>query len=270
LEVLNEIWEAFRLSDELFASQDRFLLSVDDARRLNPEWWRVFTISDQDTLFQCNTCGRLQTTSIGNVCIRHNCPGTVQNIKVRDLEANHYRLLYKDDLPGVLKVEEHTAQIDKEKAREFQRKFKEGKINVLSSSTTFELGVDLGDLDVIFLRNVPPETFNYAQRIGRAGRRSGFPGFAVTFCRRAPHDLYHFAEPENRILRGTVRPPVISIRNEKIITRHIIATVLSYFLEISLTDLRALKIYSATLKILLESVIYLIFYKSIKSNWKGR
>jgi len=100
LEVLNEIWEAFRLSDELFASQDRFLLSVDDARRLNPEWWRVFTISDQDTLFQCNTCGRLQTTSIGNVCIRHNCPGTVQNIKVRDLEANHYRLLYKDDLPG--------------------------------------------------------------------------------------------------------------------------------------------------------------------------
>ncbi|NLH89560.1 MAG: DEAD/DEAH box helicase [Treponema sp.] len=229
LEILNEIWEAFRLSDELFASQHRFLLSVDDARRLNPEWWRAFPISDEDALFQCDTCGRLQTTSVGNVCIRHNCPGTVQKIKVRDLEANHYRLLYKDDLPGVLRVEEHTAQIDKEKAREFQKEFKEGKINVLSSSTTFELGVDLGDLDVIFLRNVPPEAFNYAQRIGRAGRRSGFPGFAVTFCRRAPHDLYHFAEPENRILRGTVRPPVISIKNEKIITRHIVATVLSYF-----------------------------------------
>jgi len=229
LECLRAIWEAFRLSDESFASQDRFLLSVDDARRLNPDWWRAFPISDQDALFQCDTCGRLQTTSVGNVCIRHNCPGTVQNIKVRDLEANHYRSLYKDDLPGVLRVEEHTAQIDKEKAREFQREFKEGKINVLSSSTTFELGVNLGDLDVIFLRNVPPEAFNYAQRIGRAGRRSGFPGFAVTFCRRAPHDLYHFAEPENRILKGIVRPPVISIKNEKIITRHIVATVLSYF-----------------------------------------
>ena len=226
---LKIIWEALKKSDESFTSQDRFLLSINDARRLNPDWWRAFPISDEDSLFQCDTCGRLQATSIGDVCIRYNCPGTVRNIKVRDLEANHYRLLYKDDLPGMLRVEEHTAQIDKEKAREFQREFKEGKINVLSSSTTFELGVDLGDLDIIFLRNVPPESFNYTQRVGRAGRRSGFPGFAITFCRRAPHDLYHFAEPDNRILKGTVQPPAISLKNEKIIIRHITATALSYF-----------------------------------------
>ncbi|GAI85929.1 unnamed protein product, partial [marine sediment metagenome] len=155
--------------------------------------------------------------------------GSVKDIRVKKLEANHYRLLYEDNLPSVLRVEEHTAQIDKEKAREFQREFKAGKIHVLSSSTTFELGVDLGDLDIIFLRNVPPEAFNYAQRVGRAGRRSGFPGFAITFCRRNPHDLYHYAKPDERILKGTVRPPVISLRNEKIITRHIAATALSYF-----------------------------------------
>jgi len=229
LEALSAIWEVFRLSDESFASQDRFLLSVDDARRLNPDWWRAFPISDEDILFQCDTCGRLQPISVGNVCIRHRCSGSVQKIEANRLEANHYRLLYKEDLPGVLRVEEHTAQIDKEKAREFQRAFKAGEIHVLSSSTTFELGVDLGDLDIIFLRNVPPETFNYDQRVGRAGRRSGFPGFAITFCRRNPHDLYHFAEPDNRILKGTVRPPVISLKNEKIISRHITATALSYF-----------------------------------------
>ncbi|MGQ0572079.1 MAG: helicase C-terminal domain-containing protein, partial [Armatimonadota bacterium] len=81
-------------------------------------------------------------------------------------------------MPGTLRAEEHTAQLDKEKAREFQREFRDGRIHVLSCSTTFELGVDLGGLDTIFLRNVPPEAFNYAQRVGRAGRRRGYPGFA--------------------------------------------------------------------------------------------
>ncbi len=229
LEALRAIWEAFKRSDESIQSQHRFLLSVNDARRLNPDWWRVFPISDDDTIYQCDTCARLQSVSTGGVCTRYRCPGSIREIRVKELEANHYRLLYEDDLPGVLRVEEHTAQIDKEKAREFQRDFKKGKINLLSSSTTFELGVDLGDLDVIFLRNVPPEAFNYAQRVGRAGRRSGFPGFAITFCRRNPHDLYHYAKPGERILKGIVRPPVISLRNEKIITRHIAATALSYF-----------------------------------------
>ena len=229
LEALQVIWESFRQSDESIRSQDRFLLSVNDARRLNPDWWRVFPILDDDALYQCDTCARLQSVSTGSACTRYRCPGSVQEIGVKELDANHYRLLYEDDLPGVLRVEEHTAQIDKEKAREFQREFKAGKINLLSSSTTFELGVDLGDLDIIFLRNVPPEAFNYAQRVGRAGRRSGFPGLAITFCRRNPHDLYHYAKPDERILRGIVRPPVISLRNEKIITRHIAATALSYF-----------------------------------------
>lgn len=228
-ELLRSIWEALRQSDELIPSQDRFLLSVNDARRLNPDWWRIFVISDDDFVYQCDTCGRIQCVSIDDSCMRHRCPGSVSKIQSKELEVNHYQLLYKDNLPGVLKVEEHTAQIEKEKAREFQRAFKLGEINVLSSSTTFELGVDLGDLDTIFLRNVPPEAFNYIQRVGRAGRRSGFPGFAITFCRRNPHDLFHYAEPNNRILKGTVRPPILSLGNEKIIARHITANGLSSF-----------------------------------------
>jgi hypothetical protein len=228
-EALRAIWDAFRQGDELAPSQYRFLLSINDARRLNPDWWKVFPISNDDVLFQCDTCARIQYVCVGGICNRHKCPGSVHEIRARELEENHYRLLYKDNLPGMLRVEEHTAQIDTEKAREFQRAFKKGEIHVLSSSTTFELGVDLGNLDVVFLRNVPPETFNYAQRVGRAGRRSGFPGFAVTFCRRNPHDLFHYAEPDNRILKGTIRPPVISLQNEKIIIRHIVATALSNF-----------------------------------------
>jgi len=226
---LRGIWEAIRQSDEQTPSSgDCLLLSVDDARRLNPDWWRLHLTTDADTIFQCNTCGRLQAISVRGVCPRHCCPGKLWPVSVSNLEPNHYRSLYEEDLPGMLRVEEHTAQLDKEKAREFQREFRNGNIHVLSCSTTFELGVDLGNLDTIFLRNVPPEAFNYAQRVGRAGRRSGYPGFAITYCRRGPHDLYHFSEPE-RMLSGKVRPPVLSLRNEKIITRHIAAVALSRF-----------------------------------------
>jgi hypothetical protein len=226
---LRAVWETFRQSDEKApSSRDRLLVSVDDARRLNPDWFRFAPTASDDTIFRCHTCGRLQTLSVRSVCPRHRCRGRLEEKRLGDLEPNHYRLLYQEDLPWSLRVEEHTAQLDKEKAREFQREFREGKIHFLSCSTTFELGVDLGDLDTIFLRNVPPEAFNYAQRVGRAGRRSGFPGFAITYCRRGPHDLYHFSEPQ-RMLSGKVRPPVLSLRNEKIITRHIAATALSQF-----------------------------------------
>jgi len=154
----------------------------------------------------------------------------VSNVPFGSLEQNHYRRLYTENLPGSLRVEEHTAQLDKEKARAYQKDFSENKINVLSCSTTFELGVDLGDLDTIFLRNVPPESFNYTQRVGRAGRRSGQPGFAVTYCRRTPHDLYHFSDPM-RVMKGNIRPPVLRLVNEKIIIRHIVASALSEFLR---------------------------------------
>ena len=227
VDALRAIWETFQRCEEQVPRDDRLLIPIDDARRLNPDWWRLRLITDDDPIFQCNTCGRLQTVSIRAVCPRQGCSGTLEEKQLKDLEPNHYRLLYEEKLPGLLRVEEHTAQLDHEKAREFQKDFKEGKIHVLSCSTTFELGVDLGDLDTIFLRNVPPEAFNYAQRVGRAGRRER-PGFAITYCQRRPHDLYHFAEPQ-RMLSGKVRPPALSLRNEKIITRHIAATALSRF-----------------------------------------
>ncbi len=82
--------------------------------------------------------------------------------------------------------------------------------------------MDLGDLDVVFLRNVPPEPFNYTQRVGRAGRRDR-PGLALTYCRRNPHDLYHYADPEGRVIAGRVQPPRLRMRNEKIILRHMVS-----------------------------------------------
>ena len=201
--------------------------------RLNPNrWWHA---SMPEKVFQCATCGHLQPVNLG-VCLRGGrraCPGKIVPRAVGDLPKNdHYRLLYCDeDFPSRLCAEEHTAQIAGEEARKRQRRFSEegGDIDVLSSSTTFEVGVDLGDLDAVFLRNVPPEAFNYAQRAGRAGRREGQSGLVVTYCRRNPHDIYHFAKPLERVVKGEISPPQISVRNGKIIGRHMTATALSEF-----------------------------------------
>ncbi len=222
-QTLREIWHALTL-EEGTPLLDR----IDDARRLNPNWWRLRLIAEQDTLFECGVCGRIQTISVRGICTRRGCSGTLRETSRRNLEIDHYRALYEDNLPGSLVVEEHTAQLDHTKAREFQQRFKDGKIHVLSCSTTFELGVDLGDLDTAFLRNVPPESFNYVQRVGRVGRTLGRPGFVVTYCRRNPHDLYHFNEPY-RMLRGQTQPPTLALCNEKIITRHVAAFALSAF-----------------------------------------
>lgn len=197
---------------------------------VNLAWWRWTAIDDPSvsSLRQCPSCHRVTSWTLADVCPTWACQGTLRPLDGSILEENHYRTLYLKSLPGSLRAEEHTAQLSREKALDFQNAFKRGAINVLSSSTTFEVGVDLGELDVILLRNVPPEKYNYAQRVGRAGRRRGFPGVAVTYCNRAPHDLYHFEHPEGMI-SGHSRPPVIQIENEVIVRRHWAAVVLSEY-----------------------------------------
>ena len=202
--------------------------------RLDSDWLRIKP-ADAEAVWECATCATLSTHNIYGVCPRNGCPGTLTSANQQRLEENHYRLLYDSaSLPPALSAEEHTAQIDSDKARQRQDNFKRGRIHLLSSSTTFEVGVDLGDLDAVFLRNVPPESFNYTQRVGRAGR-GDTPGLALTYCRRNPHDLYHYEDPLDRVINGAIRPPRLRMTNEKIVMRHMVATVLSAFFSLDST-----------------------------------
>lgn len=197
------------------------------AFRLKSEWLRVRTVAPSD-LWECGVCARVTAHNVRAVCPRNRCPGELVRADAARIARNHYRSLYETpDLPATLSAQEHTAQLSDDEARRRQTAFKEGSIHLLSSSTTFEVGVDLGDLEVAFLRNVPPEPFNYAQRVGRAGRREK-SGLALTYCRRRPHDLHYFAHPDD-LIAGTVVPPRLFIRNPRIVARHVTAAALSAF-----------------------------------------
>ncbi|MCY4187337.1 MAG: helicase-related protein, partial [Bryobacterales bacterium] len=224
-ELMKDLWHALRNCG------DYPVLSPAKANgtfRLDSRWLRIRLARPTET-WECDTCATLTAHNIRGVCSRNRCPGTLRLANQNRLKENHYRILYESPyFPSVMRAEEHTAQIDSDKARKRQEDFKNGRIHLLSSSTTFEVGVDLGDLDAVFLRNVPPESFNYTQRVGRAGRRET-SGLALTYCRRNPHDLYHYDDPVNRVISGTIHPPRLHMTNEKIILRHVVATALSEY-----------------------------------------
>lgn len=224
-ELMVEIWRALRRDQ---GHQVLVRGSSNGVFRIDPNWIRIKP-THSDEIWECGTCATMSTFNIRRICPRTDCPGELVEVDQERLSENHYRILYDAaNLPPALNAEEHTAQISSDEARLRQEQFKAGEIHLLSSSTTFEVGVDLGDLNAVFLRNVPPEPFNYTQRVGRAGR-ANMAGLALTYCRRNPHDLYHYEDPERRVIRGEVHPPRLRMTNDRIVTRHMTATVLSAF-----------------------------------------
>jgi hypothetical protein len=177
--------------------------------------------------FRCDTCGRTTPRNIDGVCGHYRCRGRLQPFDPQG-EFSYFRHQLEQSIVYPMVVKEHTAQLSPKTAATYQQRFIGGDINVLSSSTTFEMGVDVGDLETVFMRNVPPSPANYVQRAGRAGRRTDSAAYALTFCRLTNHDLSYFREP-HRIIAGTILPPVFKLDNEKIVRRHIYATLLSRF-----------------------------------------
>ncbi|WP_435277826.1 DEAD/DEAH box helicase [Rhodococcus yananensis] len=170
---------------------------------------------------RCDTCRRITAFNVLGICPNSTCPGTLRQYEIPALadDSNHYRNLYGSLNTAPLTAQEHTAQWTADKAAEIQRDFINGKVNVLSCSTTFELGVDVGDLQSVVLRNMPPKTANYVQRAGRAGRRAASAALVLTYAKRSSHDLSKFQEPESMIA-GTMRIPWVPVENERIGRRH--------------------------------------------------
>ena len=198
---------------------------------INYKKWYVKYIPDEQILYRCKRCGKMMPYKLGDFCCEMKCSGTLEEITAFDFrEDPYYHMLYTTDKLIPMVAKEHTAQLKKDRAGDLQEEFEKGLVNVLSCSTTFEMGVDVGQLEAIFLRNVPPETANYIQRAGRAGRRTSSTAFAVTFARRNSHDLNYFREPQG-IISGKIKAPYIEISNEKIAFRHLNSIVFSWLFK---------------------------------------
>lgn len=196
----------------------------------NYEMWEVAPVTSNQIVYQCSRCKNLTMLNLKGVCSIYRCDGELKPVDfgTESWRENHYRWLYQSIDPIPLSAEEHTAQWSADLALEKQQGFVNGDINILSCSTTFELGVDVGELQAVLMRNMPPSTANYVQRAGRAGRRTDSAAFALTFAQRRSHDLSYFSHPE-KMVSGMIRPPMISLENDKIIRRHIHSVLFASF-----------------------------------------
>jgi ATP-dependent helicase YprA (DUF1998 family)/uncharacterized C2H2 Zn-finger protein len=204
--------------------------------RLSHRFWtmvpRTEDRSDSEALYRCTRCHRIFHLNVRDICPSYRCDGKLQPVDTmtEDWTENHYRHLYGNLTPIPLSAAEHTAQLTSVAATDIQERFVQGEINALSCSTTFELGVDVGELQAVLMRNVPPTTANYVQRAGRAGRRTDSVAFALTYAQHRSHDLTHYTNPK-RVVSGRIHPPVVWVANEKIVRRHIHSVLFAYFFK---------------------------------------
>lgn len=141
--------------------------------------YEILIFDTQSQWYQCKKCQRFNAHGNHLPCPQPYCGGALESVDIDVLQADNffYQSFVKDVVP--IRVEEHTAQLESSKGREYQENFKSGDINVLSCSTTFEMGIDLGDLQAVVMSNIPPTVANYRQRAGRAGRRAGGAAFKI-------------------------------------------------------------------------------------------
>jgi hypothetical protein len=184
-------------------------------------------------LYQCDTCGRRTQFDTAGVCPSMGCGGRLGEIDAAErdglAERNHYVARYRER-PSLGIAREHTAAIASEIRAGIEEDFKTGEINLLSCTTTMEMGVDLGDLEAVLCKNVPPGIANYQQRAGRAGRRAQVAPIVLTTARSSRFDRAAYEEFGDYLARRP-KVPYLSLDNAGFFQRHQVAMALADFLD---------------------------------------
>ena len=184
----------------------------------------------------CQRCTKRHLDRAGGICTACTSDLPTNSEPARQAEDDHYAYLAKTTEGAFrLRIEELTGQTKpadsgKRQAR-FQNVFLDGEdervygIDALSVTTTMEAGVDIGSLLGVVMGNMPPQRFNYQQRVGRAGRRDDPFSFALTICRERTHDVNYFSNPD-QITNDPPPRPFIDMARQEILQRSLAASTL--------------------------------------------
>lgn len=179
--------------------------------------------------YRCKKCGKITAHNCLNHCASVKCSGMLEPYDPAEkLTTNHYAKLYQSENMKPLYIKEHTAQLSRDQQTTYQKAFVDKKLNALSCSTTFEMGVDVGSLETVYMRDVPPSPANYVQRAGRAGRSKDSAAFVMTYAKLSSHDFTFYQHPTDMI-SGKIKAPVFELENKKVVYRHIYAVALADF-----------------------------------------
>lgn len=230
--------------------QENFLDSAQpDNGRLYVDLTRVKPrFENNHTWYSCEICSEITPYRLHEKC---PCCGSKLLHDMNDLDYEalaFWRKPIYSAIDGtkikIIDTEEHTAQLSHKdqrddmwsKTEQYELRFQdlvqenETPVDILSCTTTMEVGIDIGSLVAVGLRNIPPMRENYQQRAGRAGRRGSSLSTIITFCEDGPHDTLYFNNPIP-MFRGDPRRPWIDIESEKLLQRHMNLIVIQQFLN---------------------------------------
>ena len=215
---------------------DHYQIAQEDASRALQIQIDKLAVREPLKVYRCGATGTVWNHSVLGWAYIDGCLGSLEETTKEALNDDprwgraRREYLESPIFSEGLWAEEHSAQLSPEENRRLQELFKSGIRNILSSTTTMELGIDIGGLSGVLLGNVPPGPANHKQRAGRAGRRSDGCAVVVTYCKQSAYDREIF-QRFDRFYDRELKKPTVSLHRDRIIRRHLYAVLLGEYLS---------------------------------------